>query len=335
MLVVMDANAKPEEIEAVVARIESLGMKAQPISGGMRTSICCLFNQGPLDPAIFTGMAGVREAIPVSKPWKLVSRETNASDTLIEVGGVTIGGDNLTVIAGPCSVESYEQLLETAKAVKAAGAVMLRGGAFKPRTSPYAFQGLGEDGLKLLAQVRDEVGLPVVSEAIDHEVCDLVEQYADVIQIGARNMQNYTLLRRAGRASKPVLLKRGLSATFEEWLMAAEYIMAEGNRQVILCERGVRTFSDHLRNTLDLSVVPFVRAITHLPVFVDPCHGAGKRDMVPPLTYGAVAVGAQGLMIEVHNDPPRALSDGAQSLYPDQFATMMQHLPALKAAVAP
>jgi 3-deoxy-7-phosphoheptulonate synthase len=237
------------------------------------------------------------------------------------------------MIAGPCAVESYEQMLETAKAVKSAGADMLRAGAYKPRTSPYSFQGLGEEGLKILARVREETGLPFVSEAIDHEVCDVVEEYADMIQIGARNMQNYSLLRRAGRAKKPILLKRGMSATFEEWLMAAEYIMLEGNREVVLCERGVRTFADHLRNTLDLSVVPFVRQISHLPILVDPSHGGGNRDLVPALTYGGVGVGAQGFIIEVHHNPEKALSDGPQSLYPHQFAELMKRLPAVVESV--
>jgi len=333
MLIVMKRDSTPEEIQAVVDKIESLGMKAQPIPGGMRTSICVLFNKGAVDPSPFLSMPGVRDAIVVSKPYKLVSRETSPQNTVIEVGKVRIGGEKLTVIAGPCAVESHERLLQTAKAVKSAGADILRGGAFKPRTSPYSFQGLGEEGLKLLARVREETGLPFVSEAVDHEVCDLVEEYADMIQIGARNMQNYSLLRRAGRAGKPILLKRGMSATYEEWLMAAEYIMAEGNREVVLCERGVRTFADHLRNTLDLSVVPFVRRITHLPVLVDPSHGGGNRDLVLPLTYGAVGVGAQGLIIEVHHDPERALSDGPQSLFPEQFADLMKRLPKLVEAI--
>lgn len=327
MLVVMERGASDAQIEAVVKKIESLGMKAQPIPGGMRTSICVLYNQGSVDAGLFVGMPGVREAIAVSRPYKLVSRETFAEDTVITVGGVRIGGRRLTVIAGPCSVESREQMLETAHAVKAAGAQMLRGGAFKPRTSPYVFQGLGEEGLRILAEAREATGLPVITEAIDHEVCGLVEQYADVIQIGARNMQNYSLLRRAGHATKPVMLKRGMSATIEEWLMAAEYIMSEGNRNVILCERGVRTFADHVRNTLDLSVVPYLKRITHLPIFVDPSHGGGVRELVPELTYGAVGVGADGVMIEVHRDPGAALSDGGQSLYPEQFERLMERLP--------
>ncbi|MCB2155868.1 3-deoxy-7-phosphoheptulonate synthase [bacterium] len=334
MLVVMDKSATPEQIQAVVEKIERLGMKAEPIPGGQRTSVCVLQNTGAVDPTIFAGMPGVMESIRVSKPFKLVSRETHRDDSEFDVSGVPVGGKNLTVIAGPCSVESYEQTLETAKAVKAAGAHMLRGGAFKPRTSPYSFQGLGEEGLKILARVREETGMPIVTEAIDHEVCDVVEEYADMIQIGTRNMQNYTLLRRAGRAKIPVLLKRGMSATYEEWLMAAEYIMSEGNRRVILCERGVRTFADHLRNTLDLSVVPFVQRITHLPVFVDPSHGAGNRDMVDALSFGAVAVGARGLIIEVHNNPPSAMSDGAQSLWPEQFAKLMKKLPRLAEVLA-
>lgn len=333
MLIVMDISAGQDEIKAVVDKIESLGMKAEPIPGGMRTSICVLYNKGPVDPNLFEGMPGVRDTIPVSKPYKLVSRETCPAKTVIDVGGVRIGDAGMVVIAGPCAVESEEQLLATARAVKDAGAHMLRGGAFKPRTSPYSFQGLGEEGLKILARAREETGLPVVTEAIDHQVCDLVEEYADVIQIGARNMQNYTLLRRAGRAEKPILLKRGIAATFEEWLMAAEYIMSEGNRRVILCERGVRTFADHLRNTLDLSVVPFIQRITHLPVFVDPSHGGGNRDLVASLAIGALGVGAQGLMIEVHHDPPRALSDGAQSLYPVQFSRLMKKITAVTSAL--
>lgn len=322
MLVVMESSATPEQIQAVVDRIESVGMQAKPIPGGIRTSICVLFNQGPVNSDIFSGLPGVRETIAVSKPYKLVSRETHPSDTIIDVSGVPVGGAEFVMMAGPCAVESYEQLLETAQAVKQAGAQMLRAGAFKPRTSPYAFQGLGEEGLKILARVRDEVGLPFVTEAVDHDVCKLVDEYADMIQIGARNMQNYSLLKQAGRSSKPILLKRGLCSTTEEWLMAAEYIMLEGNRQVVLCERGVRTFADHLRNTLDLSVVPYIRRLSHLPIMVDPSHGAGNRDLVPELAYGAAGVGANGLLIEVHCCPEKAWSDGAQSLSTPQFAEL-------------
>lgn len=333
MLIVMDCEATREQIQAVVEKIESLGLKAQPIPGGMRTSICVLYNQGAVDSTPFQGMPGVLETIPVSKPYKLVSRETHHADTVIRVGEVTIGGIDPVVIAGPCAVESYAQLSATARAVKAAGAAMLRGGAFKPRTSPYAFQGLGEEGLHLMARVREETGLPIVVEATDHEVCDVVAKYADVIQIGARNMQNFTLLRRAGELNKPILLKRGTASSLEEWLMAAEYIMAGGNRQVILCERGVRTFSNHLRNTLDLSIVPHARKITHLPVLVDPSHSTGHREMVTPMALAGIAAGAQGLIVEVHEQPTCALCDGAQSLYPEQFADMMRKVHAVSAAL--
>lgn len=333
MLIVMDREATAEQIEAVVEKIESLGLKGQPIPGGTRTNICVLFNSGSVDTAPFLGMPGVLEAIPISKPYKLVSRETHHEDTKVQVGEAVFGGPLPVVIAGPCAVESYEQLSTTAHAVKAAGAMLLRGGAFKPRTSPYAFQGLGIEGLKLMSRVRGETGLPIVVEATDHEVCDVVAQFADVVQIGARNMQNFALLKRAGQLGKPVLLKRGIASTCEEWLMAAEYLMANGNRQVILCERGVRTFSNHLRNTLDLSVVPFVRKITHLPVIVDPSHATGNREMVTPLALGAIAVGAQGLIVEVHNNPTCAHCDGAQSLYPAQFATMMHKVAAIANAL--
>lgn len=333
MLIVMDCEATQGQIQAVVEKIESLGLRAQPIPGGMRTSICVLYNHGAVDPTPFLGMEGVMETIPVSKPYKLVSRETHHADTLVRVGDVTIGGAEPVVIAGPCAVESYEQLSATAQAVKAAGAKLLRGGAFKPRTSPYAFQGLGEEGLKLMTRVREETGLPIVVEATDHDVLDVVAEHADVIQIGARNMQNFTLLRRAGEQEKPVLLKRGTSASCEEWLMAAEYIMAGGNRQVILCERGVRTFSNHLRNTLDLSVVPYVRKITHLPVLVDPSHATGNREIVTPMALAGIAAGAQGLIVEVHVKPTCALCDGAQSLYPEQFATMMHKVHAVASAL--
>ena len=322
MLVVMEQEATPEEIERAVQAVESRGFAARPVPGGHRVAICVLHNHGSVEPSLFLGLPGVKEVIPVTRPYKLVSRESHPTDTVVRVGDACIGNGTLTLIAGPCAVESETQALTIAGLVKKAGAHMFRGGAFKPRTSPYAFQGLGEDGLKILARVRRETGLPVVTEAIDHEVFDLVEAYADVIQIGARNMQNFSLLRRAGRSSKPVLLKRGLSATIEEWLMAAEYIMEGGNTRVILCERGVRTFAHHSRNTLDLSAVPVVQKETHLPVLVDPSHAAGRRSQVIPLSRAAVAVGAHGLMVEVHHQPEAALSDGAQSLYPEQFVEL-------------
>lgn len=326
MLVVMDTEATQEQIERVAERIREIGLTPKPIPGAIRTAICVLNNKGPVDPNHFISLPGVKEVIRVSRPYKLVSRETCHEDTAIQIGPATIGGGGLTVIAGPCAVESEEQALTIARIVKKAGATLFRGGAFKPRTSPYSFQGLGKKGLEILHKVREETGLPVVTEAIDHEVCDIVEEMADVIQIGARNMQNYSLLRRAGKATKPVLLKRGMSATIEEWLMAAEYILTEGNRRVILCERGVRTFSDHTRNTLDLSSVPVVKSLSHLPVIVDPSHAAGTRDFVVPLARGAAGVGADGLMIEVHHQPDKALSDGPQSLLPETFEGLMEEL---------
>ena len=319
MLVVMNQHATPDEIERVVAAIEKKGYTARPIPGGDRVAIGILHNKGAMDASFFLSLPGVKDAIPVTKPYKLVSRELQQEDTRVRVGDVVIGSENLTIIAGPCAVENEYQALTIAKMVRKAGAQMFRGGAYKPRTSPYSFQGLEEEGLKILALVREETGMPVVTEALDHEVFDLVEHYADMVQIGARNMQNYSLLRRAGRSKKPVLLKRGLSATIQEWFMAAEYILEGGNTQVVLCERGVRTFADHSRNTLDVSAVPVVKKESHLPIIVDPSHAAGRRDQVIPLGRASVAVGAHGLIVEVHHAPEEALSDGAQSLYPDQF----------------
>jgi 3-deoxy-7-phosphoheptulonate synthase len=267
--------------------------------------------------------------VPVTRPYKLVSREFQHEDTLVTAGNVTIGNGHFTIVAGPCAVESEQQALTIARLVKESGAQLFRGGAFKPRTSPYSFQGLGEEGLKILARVREETGLPVVTEVMDDHTFDLVEEYADVIQIGTRNMQNFSLLRRAGRARKPIFLKRGMAATIDEWLMAAEYILEGGNRQVILCERGVRTFAHHSRNTLDLSAVPVVRKESHLPIVIDPSHAAGRRDQVIPLSRAAAAVGAQGLMVEVHHAPEEALSDGAQSLYPEQFQQLCRQVRAI------
>lgn len=332
MLVVMSKQATPEQIDAVVAAIEAKGCTARPIPGGQRVAIGVLHNPGAMDAAYFMTFPGVKDAIPVTRPYKLVSREFQPEDTVVRVGDVAIGHGGPCIIAGPCAVESEIQAMTIAGLVRQAGAHVFRGGAFKPRTSPYSFQGLGEEGLKILARVREETGLPVVTEALDHEVFDLVEDYADVVQIGARNMQNYTLLRRAGRARKPVLLKRGLSATIEEWLMAAEYILEGGNSQVILCERGVRTFAHHSRNTLDLSAVRVVMKESHLPVIVDPSHAAGRRDQVIPLSRAAVAVGASGLMVEVHHAPEEALSDGAQSLYPEQFDELCRQVEAIREA---
>ena len=326
VLVVMQQGAAETEVQAVVAAVEARGLKAHAIPGSERTAIGVTGNRGAVEASAFESLPGVLEVIRVTHAYKLVSREAKAEDTIVDVGGVKVGGNRLVVVAGPCAVESLEQTLAVAEGVKAAGGHLLRGGAYKPRTSPYSFQGLGEEGLKILAQAREKTGLPVVTEAVDLESLDLVEEYADAIQIGARNMQNFSLLRRAGRARKPVLLKRGMSATLEEFLMSAEYILSEGNYQVILCERGVRTFSDFSRNTLDLAVVPAVKRLSHLPILVDPSHGTGRREKVRPLSRAAVAVGADGLLVEVHNDPDRALSDGPQSITPEMFASLIGEL---------
>jgi 3-deoxy-7-phosphoheptulonate synthase len=326
VLVVMRKDASAAQIRGVVEAIEARGFKAHPIPGAQRTAIGVTGNKGALEAPVFESLPGVLEVIPVSHAYKLVSREVKNEDSVVRVGEVPVGGPELTVVAGPCAVESLEQTLTVARAIKKAGAHILRGGAFKPRTSPYSFQGLGEDGLKILAEARAATGLPVLTEALDNEGVDLVERYADAIQIGARNMQNFSLLKRAGRARKPVVLKRGMSATLEEFLMSAEYILSEGNYDVILCERGVRTFSDFSRNTLDLAIVPAVKKISHLPILVDPSHGTGRREKVAPLSRAAAAVGADGLMIEVHHDPNRALSDGPQSITPDMFDELMRDL---------
>jgi 3-deoxy-7-phosphoheptulonate synthase len=322
----MRQDATKEQIQGVVAAIEARGFKAHPIPGAQRTAIGITGNKGAFEAPVFEGLPGVLEVIPVSHAYKLVSREVKAEDSVVKVGDLEIGGAGLVMIAGPCAVESHDQMLGIAREVKARGGHMLRGGAFKPRTSPYAFQGLGKEGLEILVAAREETGLPVVTEAVDAESADLVERYADVIQLGARNMQNYSLLKRLGRAKKPVLLKRGISATLEEFLMSAEYILSEGNYDVILCERGVRTFSDFSRNTLDLAVVPAVKRRCHLPILVDPSHGTGRRDKVVPLSRAAAAVGADGLIVEVHHDPDRALSDGPQSITPAMFEDLMGEL---------
>jgi 3-deoxy-7-phosphoheptulonate synthase len=329
MLVVMELNAAPEQIERVVQHIEKLGLKAHPIPGAERTAIGITGNRGPVDPTSIENLAGVKEVITVSHAYKLVSREFHPEDTLVNVGGVTVGGEGIVVVGGPCAVETLEQTMTIAEGVKRAGGQLFRGGAYKPRTSPYSFQGLGERGLEILARVRDEFDLPIVTEAIDEETLRLVAQYADCIQIGARNMQNFSLLKAAGRARKPVILKRGMSATLEELLLSAEYIMAEGNYDVILCERGVRTFADHTRNTLDLSVIPAVKRISHLPIVVDPSHGTGKRNKVLPMSRAGIAAGADGLMIEVHHRPEEALSDGPQALLPVEFERVVQEVAAI------
>jgi len=326
VLVVMRQDAGEEEIRGVVQAVEARGYKAHPIPGAHRTAIGITGNRGAEEAPVLESLPGVLEVIPVTHAYKLVSREMKAENSIVSIGGVQIGGAAFVVVAGPCAVETREQTLTVARAVKAAGAHLLRGGAFKPRTSPYSFQGLGEEGLRILAAAREETGLPVVTEAVDERALDLVEEHADAIQIGARNMQNFSLLRRAGKAKKPVILKRGMSATLEELLMSAEYILAEGNYQVVLCERGVRTFSDFSRNTLDLAVVPAVKQMSHLPILVDPSHGTGRRDKVAPLSRAAAAVGADGLMIEVHHDPNQALSDGPQSITPEMFESLMGDL---------
>jgi 3-deoxy-7-phosphoheptulonate synthase len=328
MLVVMKAHATPEQIEAVCAYIEQLGFRAHPLPGAQRTAIGITGNQGEVERGSLEDQSGVAEVIRVSKAYKLASREVKEEDTIIHFPGTdaTIGGRDLAIVGGPCSIESRDQAFEIAETVAAAGAQFFRGGAYKPRTSPYAFQGLGLEALQIMGEIRERYGLRIVTEAIDNEALELVAEHADVIQIGARNMQNYSLLKKAGRTRKPVLLKRGLSATLEEFLMSAEYIMSEGNYQVILCERGVRTFADHTRNTLDLSIVPAVQRLSHLPILVDPSHGTGKRDSVLPMARAAVATGCDGILVEVHNHPEKALSDGPQSIYPDQFARMMDEI---------
>jgi len=333
MLIVMDMHARAADVDAVCAEIRALGLVPHPMPGAQRTAIGITGNKGTVDASRLESMPGVLRIIQVTAPYKLVSREFHEDDSIIDIKGVKVGGKGFVIMAGPCAVESAEQIDEVAARLKAAGAHILRGGAFKPRTSPYSFQGLGEQGLKILADARKRHGLPVVTEAIDHESLDLVAQYADMVQIGARNMQNFSLLKKAGRCGKPVLLKRGMAATLEELLMAAEYIASEGNPDIVLCERGVRTFADHTRNTLDLSAVPFVRRMSHLPIIVDPSHGTGKRNKVPPLSCAATAVGADGLMIEVHPHPDAALSDGAQTIDPTQFESLMKRVAAIAAVV--
>jgi 3-deoxy-7-phosphoheptulonate synthase len=323
MLIVMDAAASPEDVRRVVETVAGLGLQAHPIPGTQRTAIGITGNKGMVEAGVFENLPGVHEVIPVSAPYKLVSREAKRETTVVSVGGVPVGGQRLVLVAGPCAIESETMALEIGHAVRAAGADLFRGGAFKPRTSPYSFQGLGLAGLKILAKVRAETGLPVVTEVLDTEDVDVVAEHADCLQIGARNMQNFALLKRVGRLRKPVLLKRGMAATIEELLLSAEYLLSEGNYEVILCERGVRTFADHTRNTLDLSAVPYVQRISHLPILVDPSHGTGKRQKVLPLSRAAIAVGADGLLIEVHNHPEAALSDGPQAIVPEMFAKLV------------
>ena len=326
MLIVMDHRATPAQIERVVDVIGEMGYRAKPMLGRQRIAIGLVGNDGRVQSARLEGLEGVREVIKVSKPYKQVSREWREEDSVVELGtGMAIGGEGVVLMAGPCAVEGREQILDIATQVRDLGASVLRGGAFKPRTSPYSFQGLGVRGLELLAEARERTGLAIVTEAVEPEGVAVVAEHADVIQIGARNMQNYPLLKRAGRIGKPVLLKRGMSATITELLLAAEYLLSEGNPDVILCERGVRSFDPQTRNVFDLTAIPLVKSLTHLPIVADPSHGTGVRSKVTPMARAAVAAGADGLIVEVHPNPPEALSDGTQSLYPEQFAELVAH----------
>ncbi|MEJ7846617.1 MAG: 3-deoxy-7-phosphoheptulonate synthase [Pyrinomonadaceae bacterium] len=323
MLIVMKSDAKASDVERVVEIIDKLGLRAHTLPGENRTAIGVTGNKTSVDPAHFENLPGVADAIRVTKPYKLVSKDLRPEKSVIKIGNAFIGDCELAIIAGPCAVETTEQVFKVAETIAASGAKFFRGGAFKPRTSPYAFQGKGEDGLKILAEVRDQYGLNIVTEAMDENGIDLVEKYGDCIQIGARNMQNFSLLKYAGQTRKPVLLKRGLSATLEEFLLAAEYIMAEGNYDIVLCERGIRTFANHARNTMDLSIIPAVQRLTHLPIIVDPSHGTGHNYMVNPMARAGVAVGADGLIIEVHPCPEEALCDGAQALTTAQYVELV------------
>jgi len=331
----MKPGAAGQEIDAVISVIQNIGLRPHPMPGATRTAIGITGNTGPVDGRRFENLAGVAEVIRVTKPYKLITLDLRPEKTVVRVGDATIGGSELAIIAGPCAIESHDQAFAVAKAVKQSGARFFRGSVWKPRTSPYAFQGLGEKGWKIISEIRQAFGLKIVTEALEASHIDLIEQYGDVIQIGARNMQNFSLLRKAGRSKLPVLLKRGMAATLEEWLLAAEYVMAEGNYNVILCERGVRTFAQHTRNTLDLASVPAIRRISHLPVIVDPSHGTGSAYMVTPLARAGVAVGADGLMLEVHNHPELALSDAAQALTPTEYAQLIRQVLAIRDLTTP
>ena len=334
MLVVMQHDATAKDVDRVVSIIQEMGYEARPMPGAQRTAVGLVGNDGRVDASRLEALPGVAQIIHVTQPYKQVSREWRAENTVVEIApGVTVGGNTVVVIGGPCSVESEEQILAAARLVKAAGGTALRGGAFKPRSSPYSFQGMGKKGLDLLARAKKETGLPIVTEAMDAEGAELVAEVADCIQIGARNMQNYSLLKTVGRINKPVMLKRGMAATINDLLLSAEYILAEGNANVILCERGVRSFDPAARNMLDLTAIPIVHRLSHLPIIADPSHGTGLRDKVIPMARAAVAAGADGLLIEVHPEPDRALSDGAQSLYPDQFRQLVGELRAVAAAI--
>jgi 3-deoxy-7-phosphoheptulonate synthase len=333
MLIVMSSSATPDQVRGVCDRIRELGFTPNEIPGAVRIAIGITGNKGAVDPALFNRLPGVQEAVAVSKPWKLVSREVKPDDTVIQVGGVKIGGGAFVVMAGPCSVENREQVLSTAKHVREQGAHILRGGAFKPRTSPYDFQGLREEGLRLLSEAKAATGMPVITEVKDTETLPLVAEHADILQIGARNMQNFSLLEAVGALGKPVMLKRGISSTVNEWLMAAEYIVSRGNYQVMLCERGIRTYETLTRNTLDLGVLPLLRGITHLPIFVDPSHATGVAKAVGPMTRAAAATGVDGVIVEVHPDPSKALSDGPQALTFSMFDGLMADVRKITAAL--
>ena len=334
MLIVMRHDASAEQVQAVVEVIEEMGYEARPMPGKQRTAVGLVGNDGKVNADRIESLGGVMEIIHVSQPYKQVSREWREEPTIVELfNGTRIGGSEVAVMAGPCAVESEAQIVGIAQRLRDAGATILRGGAFKPRTSPYSFQGMGKAGLELLALARAETGMAIVTEALDEESLALVAEYADVIQIGARNMQNFSLLRRAGRTGKPIVLKRGMAATVKDLLLSAEYVLAEGNGQVILCERGVRGFDTHTRNLLDLTAIPVVQSLSHLPIIADPSHGTGLRAKVIPMARAAVAAGADGVMVEVHPDPERAMSDGAQSLYPDQFEELMQQISVIADAI--
>ncbi|MCX6835728.1 MAG: 3-deoxy-7-phosphoheptulonate synthase [candidate division Zixibacteria bacterium] len=333
MLIVMTSTATPDLVARVCEEIEKMGLVAHPMFGAQRTAIGVTGNKRQVDSDRIANLPGVQEVIHVTRPYQLASREYHPEDTVVDIGGVKVGGEEFTLMAGPCSVESEEQCLKIAEVVAEAGVRIFRGGAYKPRSSPHTFQGLGEKGLEILAGVRERFGLKIVTEAMDTDTLELVARYTDIIQIGARNMQNYSLLRKAGQTGKPILLKRGQAATLEELLLSAEYILAENNPNVILCERGVRTLANHSRNTLDLSAIPFIKSNSHLPIIADPSHGTGRREKVLPLSRAAMAVGADGLMVEVHHRPEAALSDGAQSITPDMFRDLMNQLRRLAPAL--
>ena len=333
MIIVMKQGATQAQITNVTARIEQWGCQAHISQGQERTIIGIIGNGRPLDRAPIERLSGVERTVPILRPFKLASRDFHPLDTVINLNGVSIGGERVIVMAGPCAVEGREQLLETAHIVKEAGATVLRGGAYKPRTSPYSFQGMGEEGLRILADAREQTGLLVVTEVMEPDLVPLVSTYADILQIGARSMQNYALLHAVGESQKPVMLKRGMMSTIEELLMSAEYILSHGNDRIILCERGIRTFEPYTRNTLDVSAVPLLKQLSHLPVIADPSHGTGKWELVEPVARAAVAAGADGLLIEVHPRPEEALSDGAQSLKPERFAALMEHLAPIAEAV--